>query len=319
MSTRRTFIKTAVAGTAAAGLSRVSAQASTPPLNADKPVDRRPLGRIGTPVSILGLGLGSAFTRPNQNDPEAVEKLLTRSLELGINFWDTSRGYGPSEDMIGPMVAKRRDEIYLVTKSRGRTYDAFMRDMDTSLKKLKTDHIDLMHIWNLPKNADLDEIENGAFKAIQKLKEDKVIKHFGVTGHSGAAILIAAMKRFNPDAVLTVFPCTRDDNGRYEDDLLPLAREKKMGMIAMKTVRRARNADLKGTDLIRYALGLEGIHTAIVGLDTLAHLNDNADMATNFKPLTDEKKAWLQQEASKALADVPTPWEQPGYQDGAIG
>lgn len=240
-------------------------------------------------------------------------------MELGINYWDTSRGYGPSEDMIGPFVEKHRKDIYLVTKSKGRTYDAFMRDIETSLKKLKTDHIDLMHIWNLPKNANLDEIENGAMKAIRKLQEDKVIKHFGVTGQSGAAILIAAMKRFDPDAVLTVFSCTRDDNGRYEDDLLPLAREKNMGVIAMKTVRRARNADLKRTDLIRYALGLKGIHSTIVGLDTLAHLNDNAVMATHFKPLTDEKKAWLQEEAAKALADVPTPWEQPGYQDGMIG
>lgn len=155
-------------------------------------------------------------------------------------------------------------------------------------------------------------------KAIRKLQDDKVIKSFGVTGHSGAGILIQAIKRFDPDAVLTVFPCTRDDKGRYEDQLLPLARERKMGVIARKTVRRARNADLKGTDLIRYALSLEGIHSAIVGMDTLGHLTDNATMATNFQAMDPKKRAQLHREVTKALelAAVPTPWEQPGYQDG---
>jgi aryl-alcohol dehydrogenase-like predicted oxidoreductase len=313
MNNRRNFIKTAIAGTAAAGLARVSGEAAP---EAPDQVDRRPLGRIGTPVSILGLGLGSAFTGTNRNDPEAVTELLEHSLKHGVNYWDTCRGYGPSEEMIGPSVEKHRKDIFLVTKSGGRSYDAFMRDVETSLKLLRTDHIDLMHIWNLPRNADLHEIENGALKAIRKLQVDKVITNFGVTGHSGAKILMEAMKRFDPDAVLTVYPCTRDDNGRYEDELLPLAREKKMGVIAMKTVRKARNADLKGTDLIRYALSLDGIHSAIVGLDTLAHLKDNLAMATDFKPMPAKERAQLHLDVSRAVADVPTPWEQPGYQDG---
>ena len=94
-----------------------------------------------------------------------------------------------------------------------------------------------------------------------------------------------------------------------------------MGVIAMKTVRRARNADFKGTDLIRYALSLEGIHSAIVGLDTLGHLTDNAAMATNFQPMDVDHQAMLHREVSKelALASIPTPWEQPGYRDGVVG
>jgi aryl-alcohol dehydrogenase-like predicted oxidoreductase len=128
-----------------------------------------------------------------------------------------------------------------------------------------------------------------------------------------------AMKRFDPDVVLTVFPCTRDDNGRYEDELLPLAREKNMGVVGMKTVRRARNADLKGSDLIRYSLSLEGVHSTIVGLDTVAHLQENAEMATNFMPMDVENRVELNRVAEELLADIPTPWEQPGYQDGFIG
>ena len=312
--TRRNFLKSALAGTAAASLGRVSAAPEGQDPAAQ--VDKRPLGRIDTNVSILGLGLGSAFTGPNRNDPETVEKLLTTALDHGVNYWDTCRGYGPSESMIGPSVATHRNRIFLVTKSGGRTYDAFMRDVDKSLKELRTDRIDLLHIWNLRRRENLDTIETGALKAVRELIDQKVVGHFGITGHSGAAILIDAIQRFDPDAVLTVFPATRSDNGRYEDDLLPLARKRKMGVIAMKTVRHARNADLKGTDLIRYALSLDGIHSAIVGLDTLAHLQENLAMATDFAALGADERAHLNREVSRALADVPEPWTRPGYRDG---
>ncbi len=314
MTTRRSFVKTVLVSAAgAAGLHRLSAAEKERP----QQVDRRPLGRIETPVSIVGLGLGSAYTEPWRDNPEGSEALLNLALDHGVNYWDTARGYGPSESMIGPVVEKRRDEIFLVTKSRSRDHDGLLRDVEASLEQLRTDRIDLLHIWNLPRDADLDQIEGGALKAIAKLKDEKVIGHFGVSGHSGAAILMAAMRRFDPDAVLTVFPCTRDDEGRYEDELLPLARERNMGVSAMKMVRRARNADLKGSDLIRYAVGLEGVHCGVVGLDTEAHLRENLKMATGFKPLSAEESASLRRRADEALVHIPTPWERPGYQDGS--
>lgn len=317
MSNRRDFIKTALAGGAAASLTpfRVNAENG---MDAPQRVDRRPLGRIGTPVSILGLGLGSAFTQPYKNKPEEAHALLETSLEYGINFWDTCRGYGPSERMIGPLVEKHREDIFLVTKSGGRDYDSFMRDVDTSLRELKTDHLDLLHMWNVKAHENLDRMEKGCFKAVQKLKDENVIDSYGVTGHSGADILTQAVQRFHPDALLSVFPCTRSDNGKYEDQLLPLARQEKMGVIAMKTVRHARGADLRGSDLIRYALSLDGIQCAIVGLDSLAHLKENTEMATAFLPMPAAERAQLHRTAVSVLADTEEPWQRPGYQDGAI-
>lgn len=313
-STRRTFLKTSLAVPVAAGLAR----AVNHPPAADRPgpVDLRPLGRIRTPVSILGLGLGSSFTNLYANNEVEGHALLETALDFGINAWDTARGYGPSERLIGPVVEKHRDRIYLITKSGNRSHDGFLREVETSLRELRTDRLDLLHLWNLPRNANLDEIENGALKAVRRLKEEKVIGHFGVTGHSGAAILVEAVRRFDPDAILTVFPCTRPDRGRYEDELLPLARERNMGVFAMKMVRQARNADLRGPDLVRYPLGLDGIHCAVVGVDTEAHLLENARMATGFKPLTPEESARLTQQANTLLAGEIPPWERAGYRDG---
>lgn len=317
MNSRRRFLKSAIAG-AGLGLATSISAESASDSSAAKKVDRRVLGRLNKEVSILGLGLGSAFTKPRHDKPESAQAILKKALEHGINYWDTSRGYEGSEALMGPVVEKRRDEIFLVTKSGARDYDGFMRDVETSLQKLRTDRFDLLHMWNLPADANLDEMESGCFKAVQKLKDEKVIGGYGVTGHSGARILMDAMERFDPDAVLTVFPCTRDDDGRYEDELLPLARERNMGVIAMKTVRRARNADLVGSDLIRYALSLKGISTTIVGLDTEAHLTENVEMATGFQAMAQADRERLHRDAVTALAGIPTPWEQPGYHDGAI-
>ena len=83
-------------------------------------------------------------------------------------------------------------------------------------------------------------------------------------------------------------------------------------------MRRARNVDLVGSDLIRYSLSLEGVHSTIAGLDTLAHLSENLAMATNFEPLSKPRMAQLHEEAVVALKDIPTPWGQPGYQDGKL-
>lgn len=315
MSNRRTFLKTAIAAGTAGLAYQAPASANTP---SAKSVDRRILGRTGVNVSILGLGLGSAFTKPYTNDRENGQALLHRALDHGINYWDTSLGYGKSEEIISPVLTKRRDEIFLVTKSDGRTYDAFMKDFETSLNTLGTDHVDLMHVWNVGANEDLHVIEKGAYKAIQKLKDEKAISHFGITGHSGAAILMDLITRIDPDAILTVFPCTRSDEGRYENELLPLARDRNMGVIAMKTVRHAREADLRGSDLVRYALSLDGVKSTIVGLDSQAHLDENIQMATNFKPMSNEERAELHSYSVRALAGIQEPWLRPGYRDGAL-
>ncbi|MEM9420276.1 MAG: aldo/keto reductase [Planctomycetota bacterium] len=324
MNSRRHFLKSVVASTAGLGAAATSSSSLAQANNAKAEpaagkVDRRRLGRTEAKVSILGLGLGSAFIRPYDQDREAGHALLQSALDHGINYWDTARGYKTSEEIIGPVVKANRDKIFLVSKSAARDYDGFMREVETSLNNLQTDRLDLLHFHNLkPDKDDLAQMEKGCVRAVRELIDQKVVPHFGVTGHSGARFLMDAIKRFDPDALLSVYPCTRDDEGRYEDELLPLARERDMGVIAMKTVRRARNADLKGTDLVRYALSLDGIATTIVGLDTLDHLNANAQMATKFEPLNLAQRDIMHREVTTAVASIPTPWEQPGYEDGVI-
>ena len=315
-SSRRDFIRRALFGAAIAGL--LSRAASTCAKTEADPVDRRRLGRTGADVSILGLGLGGAFMDAYEHNLENGHALLESSLAKGINYWDTGRSYGPSEEMIAPVLARNRDKVFLASKSDARDYEGFKRDLDRSLQVLRTNYIDLYQLHDIRSHelSNLSGIESGAVRAAREAKNQKMIRAFGVTGHSGAQVLLECIKRFDPDAVLTIFPSTRPDKGRYEDELLPMARARGIGVIAMKTIRYGRQARLPAKELLRYALSLDGVHTAIVGLDSPDRLDENAAVATSFKPMKAAGRFELYRYASSGLAGVAAPWERQGYIDG---
>lgn len=319
-SSRRDFIRRSLFGAAIGGLLSSVHAASNSAGTESRVVDRRRLGRIDADVSILGLGLGGEFMRGYAGNVEAGHALLESALAQGINYWDTARSYGPSEGMIAPVLARYRDKIFLASKSDARDYEGFKLDLNRSLQVLGTDHIDLYHLHDMQPHelVNLGAIESGAVRAAHEAKDQKIIRSFGVTGHSGAGILIECMKRFDPDAVLAIFPCTRPDKGRYEDELLPLAQSRKIGVIAMKTIRYARPANFPAKELLRYALSLDGVHTAIVGLDNLVRLNENASVASNFRPMKQTRRDELYQSASRALARIVAPWDRPHYIDGTV-
>ena len=316
-SSRRDFIHRALFGGAIAGLLSRAAQTSAEPES--RFVDRRKLGRVGAEVSILGLGLGAAFMDAFENRLDAGHALLESALAKGINYWDTARGYGPSEVMIAPVLERNRGRVFLASKSDARDYDGFRRDLDQSLQVLRTNYIDLYQLHDLGAEelAALSAIEAGAVRAAREPKDQKMIRAFGVTGHSHHGILIECMKRFDPDTVLTTILATESGKGSY-DELLGLARSRQTGVIAMKAIRYGRQAKLPATELLRYALSLSGVHTAIVGLDSLNHLNEDAAVTTGFKGMKAADQIEFHRNASRVLASVALPWEQRGYVDGRV-
>jgi len=318
-SDRRGFLRRVAAGAAVAG---AGFGASGEAKAADLPqVQRRTLGSTGASVSILGCGLGSAFTGAFKDKPELRDATLQRALELGVNYWDTANAYGESQKMMGPMVEQNRDKIFLVSKAGQRTYDGYMRELEKTLKECRTDHLDLFHCHNLGggKNnlevtGGVKALEDGCVKAALAAKEQGMIKHWGVTGHTNAQILIEFVNAFGPECLMTVFPASGHGSD-YEKKLLPLCVEKKMGVIAMKVVRQASQSDLKGSDLPRYALSLDGIAVANVGLDSIAHLDENVKMASAFVPMTQAEMVAMAAHMRVATMGLPAPWEVEGYQD----
>jgi aryl-alcohol dehydrogenase-like predicted oxidoreductase len=310
-SSRRDFIRRALFGGAVAGVfSRAVARSGGP-------VDRRKLGRVGVEVSILGLGLGSSFMDAFSHRLDAGHATLESALAKGINYWDTARSYGPSESMVAPVLERNRSRVFLASKSDARDYDGFKRDLERSLQILRTNYIDLYQLHDLGREelANLSGIESGAVRAAREAKEQKIIRAFGITGHSDRGVLMECIKRFDPDTVLTIFLATEAGKGTY-NELLNLARSRQVGVIAMKTIRYARGAKLPPSELLRYALSLNGVSTAIVGLDSVDHLNENAIVATGFRAMNAVDRLQLHQNASQALAGVEPPWALPDYTDG---
>jgi uncharacterized protein len=314
-SSRRDFIRRALFGGAIAGF--ISRTASSSAKAEPRPVDRRQLGRTGADVSILGLGLGAAFMEQSLG---AAHALLESALAKGINYWDTARSYGPSEGMIAPVLERNRNRVFLASKSDARDYDGFKRDLERSLQVLHTNYIDLYQLHDLRQHelANLSAIESGAVRAAREAKDRKIIRAFGITGHASAQLMVESIKRFDPDTVLTIFLATRPDNGRYEDELLPLTRSRKIGVIGMKAVRYGRQAKLSATELLRYTLSLDGVHTVVVGLDSFNHLNEDAAVATGFRTMKAADRLQLHKNAGSALAGIVPSWEHPGYVDGRV-
>jgi uncharacterized protein len=311
---RRDFIRRALFGGMVAGLT--SRAAFTSAEIESRPVDRRRFDRLGADVSILGLGLGAAFMDAFEHRLDAGHTLLESALARGVNYWDTGRSYGPSEGMIAPVLRRNRSRVFLASKSDFRDYDGFKQDLDRSLQVLQTNYVDLYQLHDLrPQElTNLRAIEAGAVRAAREAKDQKIIHAFGITGHSHRGTLIECMKRFDPDTVLTTFLATELGKGTY-DELLALARSRQMGVIAMKTIRYGRQAKLSATELLRYALSLNGVHTAVVGLDSMNHLNEDAAVATGFRAMKTSERLKFHRDVSTALAGVAPPWEARGYVD----
>jgi aryl-alcohol dehydrogenase-like predicted oxidoreductase len=165
---RREFLA-AGAGAAALPLIQSKAKARIP---------RRKMGKTGLSVSILGLGGGSQFLKACGNDDEAIE-LVSAAIDGGINYLDSAWGYGNGESLrrYGLVVGKRRAEVYLTSKTGQRGRDGALREVESSRKNLRTDHIDVMQIHDIKPDEDVERIlaNDGVYRALLELKAQKVV------------------------------------------------------------------------------------------------------------------------------------------------
>src|SRR5215475_549533 len=151
----------------------------------------RTLGRTGAKVSILAFGCGSRFLM--YKDEDAATTILNRAIDLGITYLDTAYAYGDglSETRVGKVMATRRKDVWLATKVPDRTRDEFLRRLEGSLKRLQTDHVDLVHIHSLGQADDLEKIEakDGALKGLMEAREQKMARLAGMTSHTNGEIM----------------------------------------------------------------------------------------------------------------------------------
>ena len=307
---RREFLTTMAAAGSLALASEGPAAPSGP-----QPLPKRRLGRTGVDVTVLALGGFTGMKEPRSAKFDPVE-MANAAIDAGIRYLDTAPSYGngQSERNYGEVLARRRAEVFLATKTGQRTYDGAMREVEASLKRLRTDRLDLLQIHGTRADEDLAAWgkPGGVLKALEKLRDQKVTRFLGVTGHESADVMCQAITMYEFDTILTTFNPT-PKRRPFLEKVLPLATRKQMGIIAMKVMGgmfgslaignplkndgAAHHDDAprqaEASMLVRYVLGLP-ITVANVGMSSLAQLRTNVAAARGPAPLDEPGRKRLE-------------------------
>ncbi|HLX60330.1 MAG TPA: aldo/keto reductase [Planctomycetota bacterium] len=261
------------------------------------PLPRRPLGRTGVSVTLFGLG-GEGILR-TYGEEKSAARVIHRALDQGVNYCDTAPAYAGSMDYYGAALGERRREIFLASKTHERTRDGSLKLLDKSLKRLRTDHLDLWQLHDLRTHEDLHEIfaRGGALDALVHARAEGRVRFLGITGHHDPQILLDAMKRFPFDTVLVALNAADVHRSSFIKTVLPDAFRRDMGIIGMKTCAQGallENGALSMDEAVGYTLSLWGVSHVIIGCKTEAEVDDNARIAREFKPFDETKMRELE-------------------------
>jgi predicted aldo/keto reductase-like oxidoreductase len=301
---RREFLTTTIAATVPLVAGPLLAEG--PPTE----IPHRPLGRTGEKVSLLGLGGYHIGVQP---DPQDSVRLVRAAIDGGITFMDNCWDYnrGQSEIRMGKALRDGyRAKVFLMTKIDGRTRDSAARQIDESLRRLGTDHVDLMQVHEVIRLEDPDRVFNdGAMEALTAAKQAGKIRFIGFTGHKDPLVHLrmldtAAANGFRFDAVqmpLNVMDAHFRSFGRQ---VVPRLVKEEIGVLGMKSIGSGvllRSGVVTAVECLRYAMSLP-TSVVITGIDSMAVLKQDLDLLRNFRPMTGEERTALLARTAQAAA-----------------
>jgi predicted aldo/keto reductase-like oxidoreductase len=223
--------------------------------------------------------------------------------ELGLTYFDCARGYwdGRSEEAYGIGLEGVRKNVFLTTKTQKRTRKEAERDLETSLRLLKTDYVDLWQAHAIQDRRDIDEIlsPGGALEAFVAARKAGKCRFIGFTGHYDPEVHSALMKACDQwDTVM--MPLNAADHAylSFEETALPVALEQGLGVQAMKVFGKAcLLRSLNPDECLKYVLSLSGVHVAVCGAATRGQMEDNIRIARNLRDMTAEEMAEIRRRA----------------------
>jgi predicted aldo/keto reductase-like oxidoreductase len=318
---RRDFIKITSATTVGFAIDPNLVNALNKDRFDSKGLPTRILGKTGIKIPLIAIGTGSRFCSI-ENEDEALN-ILTFALDHGFYYWDTAHLYANgsiiSEERLGQIVKDRREEIFLSTKCSTRDPEEAKKEIEISLNRLQTDHVDILKVHSIEDVEDVEEItrKGGLYDVLRSMKDQGITKYIGFSGHSSDKAMAKAATDYDFDTMLVALNHYSDDGDNFEERAVSAAAKKNMGIMVMKVIRpRETVQGLVPQDLIRYALSLNQVHGAVIGIDSIQVLKENIELVKNFKPLTQDKMKELRASLSPFYKNKNLEWMHDAYKDG---
>ena len=229
-------------------------------------MEKRPFGKTGVELPILSLGCQRLVDEEGCSQDQAVA-ILKQALKRGVWYFDTAPAYseGESERRIGLVATKRRTDMWIATKVNETTRDGARRQLEASLDRLQTDHVEEVRLHNVFSFDRLDAMtgKDGALQALIEAREEGLVRFISISGHANPQVLLEAIRRFPFDTALCAVSALDHFIYSFAEEFLPFALQKCMGVVGMKVLGcKALAADWQRA--LRYTMGLP-LTTVITG------------------------------------------------------
>lgn len=293
---RRAFV-----GSAFSGLGITGAYARPPKVKAGD-VPMRSFGKTGAKLSVIGQGGARMALLRTKEEARAH---LRHAYDLGLNYFDCAHSYweGHSEEVYGDVLSAVRKEVFITSKSTKRTRKEAEEELHLSLKRLKTDHLDLWQMHSVSTTEDVERIfaPGGAIEAFQAARKAGKCRFFGFTGHHDPQVHLEMLKRYDGyDSILMPLHAADPSYLSFEKLVLSEAVKRGIGIQGMKNFGNAFLLRvLSAKECLEYVLSLP-VHCTAVGCSTSGQLDDDLRIAQQFKKLSDEQMDGLRNRAVTA-------------------
>ncbi len=291
---RRSFIGSAFAGVAITGVFAAPQKVKA----GDIPTTT--FGKTGIKVSVIAQGGARMDLHP---DIQTAAAHVRGVYDLGVTYFDCARAYwdGRSEEAYGIGLEGIRKNVFLTTKTQKRTAKEVEQELETSLRLLKTDHVDLWQVHAVQNQDDIDKIlrPGGAVEAFEAAKKAGKCRFIGFTGHYDPEVHAALLKAYDKwDTVMMPVHAADHAYLSFEKMALPVAVERGVGIQAIKVFGKAfLLRSLSPAECLKYVLNQPGVHVAICGASTQGQMEDNIRTVQNFKKMTPEEIADVRKRA----------------------
>jgi uncharacterized protein len=308
---RRSFVKgVGLAGAALLARTQRSLAAADAAVKSTGDIPRRAFGKTGEQVSVIGLG---GHTIGLAKDEAEAARIVQGAVDAGINFLDNAYEYhdGKSEEWMGRALVGRRDKVFLMTKvcTHGRDAGEAMRQLEESLRRLKTDHLDLWQVHECIYENDPERhfAKGGVIEALEQAKRDGKVRFVGFTGHKDPSIHLKMLSYDFPfDSVQMPINCFDASFRSFTERVLPELNRRGIAPIGMKSLGGNAAQVIQGIvtpqEAIRFAMS-QPIAVLVSGMDSVAVLEQNLAIARGFQPMTAAEMTALKTRVAQYAAD----------------